>query len=62
MKMMKKSHWVSEENSYTYWYTCANCGYGAYDGWEGNQRRFGFCPKCGRYMTSVKAIQVDSPT
>lgn len=60
MKMMKKSNWVPEENSYTYWYTCPNCGYGAYDGWGGNQQQFDFCPKCGRCMTSLVPIECDS--
>lgn len=50
--MKKQAQWIFDQNSYTFWYKCSNCGYGVFDGWDCNQHRSDNCPKCNAEMTN----------
>lgn len=52
MKKVKTAEWVEDQNSYTFWYGCSNCGYGIFDGWECNQQKLKTCPECKALMTN----------
>lgn len=49
--MNKQAYWLFKQTTNTYWFQCSNCGYGAFDGWTGNQKQPETCPKCKAAMS-----------